>query len=81
MHKRLKDHQWTVAADDNGSYSHAAAQLTVLMDIRDEAKETNRLLRVVAGRLAPLECPNFLTIPRTLKAIQRNTTKKRRTPR
>lgn len=78
MGKRLKDHQWSVSANHDGTYSFDAAQLTVLLDIRDELKENNRLQQIIVDRLAPLECPNFLTIPRTLKSIQRNTTKKKR---
>lgn len=44
--------------------------IAVLMDIRDELKALNELLR----------CPNFTGIPATLRSIQRNTrrAKKRR---
>jgi len=38
------------------------------MDIRDELKQLNRLLR----------CPNFLAIPYTLNKIERNTRKPKR---
>ena len=46
------------------------ASLAVLMDIRRELRDLNRLLR----------CPDFQAIPRTLKAVQKNTTKRRRRP-
>lgn len=39
----------------------------LLMDIRDELKQLNGLLG----------CPNFVEIPRTLRAIRRNTAKPR----
>jgi len=45
------------------------ASLAVLMDIRDELKSLNRLL----------QCPNFSMIPKILRGIRQNTTKKRRT--
>lgn len=44
---------------------HAA----LLMDLRDELQRLNRLL----------QCSNFQNIPRTLRAIQRNTTKRKYT--
>lgn len=43
-------------------------QVALLMDIRDELKDLNSLLR----------CQNFLQIPRTLESIRRNTAKKKR---
>ena len=43
-------------------------QVAVLMDIRDELKKINSILY----------CPNFTGIPRVLKQIRGNTTKKRR---
>lgn len=44
------------------------AQLSVLMDLRDELQRLNTLLH----------CHNFTAIPHTLRSIQKNTTKKRR---
>jgi len=43
-------------------------EVAILMDIRDELKQLNRLLR----------CPNFLAIPYTLNKIERNTRKPKR---
>ena len=60
--QRWKDHNWT----PEGTYP--GAQLAVLMDLRDELKALNGLLH----------CGNFVGIPRSLKAIRKNTT---RTPR
>jgi hypothetical protein len=48
--------------------SYEAAQLAVLMDLRDELKRLNGLLH----------CSNFLAIPARLEAIRINTRKKRR---
>lgn len=45
-----------------------AAQLTVLMDLRDELKQLNRLLH----------CHNFMSIPMKLDKIVYNTRKVRR---
>lgn len=42
--------------------------VAVLMDIRDELQKLNRLLH----------CSNFLEIPRILRTIRHNTTKRRR---
>ncbi len=53
----------------------AGATLCVMMDIRDELKELNLGMRQLNDLLS---CPNFLTIPRTLRGIQRNTSKKRK---
>ncbi len=68
QHQRLKDHQWTVAPDATGVHSHSAASLTVLMDIRDELKELNAILR----------CPNSAGIPETPRRISANTAKPRK---
>lgn len=43
-------------------------QVALLMDIRDELQRLNRLLN----------CPNFLSIPTSLRAIRKNTTKPQR---
>lgn len=47
------------------SYEISTIQLSLLMDIRDELKQLNALL----------SCRNFTNIPKTLRAIQRNTMK------
>jgi hypothetical protein len=63
---RNKDISWTLPESNNMSYE--AAQLAVLMDLRDELKRLNGLLH----------CSNFLAIPARLEAIRINTRKKRR---
>ena len=64
---RWKDHTWNMCVDQNGNASFDAAQLAVLMDIRDELKRMNSLLW----------CRNFTGIPQTLKAIERQTKKRK----
>lgn len=68
MGQRLKDHQWTVSADQNGEYGFAGAHLVVLMDLRDELKEQNRLFR------------NLPCIVTTLKSMLRQLKLQRRCP-
>lgn len=65
--QRRKNVNWRVAevGGDIGTWERVG--IAVLMDIRDELQDLNRLLR----------CDNFLSIPKALKSIQRNTTKKR----
>lgn len=63
---RQKDSNWSIG--DGPSYSYDAAHLAVLMDLRDELKRLNRLLH----------CPNFIEIPRILREIRRNTTRRKR---
>lgn len=68
---RQKDKLWNVLSDD-GKYLRSmeggAAHIAVLMDIRDELKKLNCLL----------SCSNFTGIPHTLKRIQTNTAKPRK---
>jgi hypothetical protein len=59
---RQKDVYWNVY-----STSHGTAHLAVLMDIRDELKILNRLLG----------CSNFVAIPKVLRGIRANTTRRR----
>lgn len=66
--ERLKNHARTVNANSNGSYGFEAAQLTVLMDIRDELQKLN----------AVFSCHNFQQIPGVLRGIRRNTAKPKR---
>lgn len=66
---RKKDISWNCGED--GSTSLDQAQLAVLMDIRDELKDLNRLLR----------CENFLRIPRELRDIRRAVQKRKYTKR
>lgn len=62
---RYRDRDWNLP-ETLGSYDQVNAAL--LMDIRDELKTLNRLLR----------CPNFINIPSKLDAIRRNTAKPKR---
>lgn len=68
--RRCKDFNWQVRNENGvayaGSYEHA--HLAVLMDLRDELKTLNRVFA----------CQNFLDVPALLRAIKKNTTKKRR---
>ncbi len=68
MDTRKKNETWMVRSDSDGKYSFDAAQLCVLMDIRDELQKLNKVF----------ECGNFLAIPATLREIQINTKKKRK---
>ena len=72
MSNRYKDIKWDCGGYETPGYIHGVttdnAQLSVLMDIRDELKQLNALLH----------CHNFTAIPHTLRSIQKNTTKKRR---
>lgn len=64
---RRKDVVWNTG--DAGQHpTWDGAKLAVLMDIRDELKQLNGLLN----------CPSFISIPRKLDAIQRNTAKPRK---
>lgn len=71
--KRRKDVDWNIHDDNgwNGAWSMQSYQgmhLAVLMDIRDELKKLNVLLH----------CENFISIPRKLKTISRNTAQAKR---
>lgn len=58
---------WTIN-QQGGNWSFEAATLAVLMDLRDELKTLNRVFA----------CPNFQQVPRVLRDIRRNTTKKQK---
>lgn len=58
MSAREKDTNWTLTKNDNGNYSYAAAQLAVLMDLRDELKKLNTVM----------QCPN---VAAGFRAMQR----------
>lgn len=65
---RLSDREWA-AGDSNGKVQgFPGAQLAVLMDIRDRL---DRICRI-------LECHNFTTLPRAVRKIAVNTTRKPR---
>lgn len=71
MARARKDVDWSINKSSGGGYSYDAAQLSVLMDIRDE-------LKVVSRKLSALECPNFVGIPSVLRRISANTSKPRK---
>ena len=74
--RRRRNVEWYVADENGNLYGDFAEKipgrlLATLMDIRDE-------LREIKNRLAPLQCGNFLNIPRKLDRIGRNTERKKR---
>lgn len=80
---RHKDKNWdlpegTPIATGGNTHSWESIRVAMLMDLRDEAKETNLLLRSIDTSLRALRCPNFLAIPRVLASIKKNTTRLRR---
>ncbi len=77
MPRKLKDCDWSVDAGASGNYSNEQAQLSVLMDIRDELKAINKELKFHGVYLAVLHCHNFLRIPIGLQAIRRNTNRRK----
>jgi hypothetical protein len=69
---RFKDYNWdldTGEGDGTAARTWLDAQIAVLMDIRDELKQLNRVFA----------CPNAIAIPDLLRTIARNT--KKRAPR
>ncbi len=67
---RHRNVNWNIG-DTLAGVSWNQIQCALLMDIRDELQQMNRLLH----------CSHFLDIPHKLDAIRRNTAKKRKTPR
>ena len=65
---RLKNIVWNIHPESDGVYPFEGAQLAILMDIRDELQQLNRLL----------QCSNFIDIPLRLDEIVINTRPKRR---
>lgn len=61
---RKKDFNWSLPEENTWD----GTKVAVLMDIRDELKQLNRLL----------SCSNFTKIPQILRTIRRNTTKRKR---
>lgn len=59
---------WDVHKNSDGSWSFDAAQLAVMLDIRDELQTLNAVFR----------CYNTLAIPGLLRDIRRNTNKRKR---
>ena len=66
--ERKKNANWRLSTNENGTTPHGDAELAVLMDIRDELQDLNRLLA----------CPNFRAIPSLLRLIRTNTAKPRK---
>ena len=66
MTRRHKDVDWTMP-DRMSDGTWEQVGIIVLMDIRDELKLLNAMLR----------CPNFQQIPAKLEAIKKNTSKPR----
>lgn len=62
---RHKDGNWNLGEP---VMTWEEASVAVLMDIRDELKQLNRIFA----------CPNFQQVPRILKTIRANTTKRKR---
>jgi len=60
---RHKDVSWTLTG-----MSSDVAKMAVLMDIRDELQNLNRILN----------CRNFIDMPRVLRQIRANTTRRKR---
>jgi hypothetical protein len=67
---RFKDVEWNLQGENGNIATWEGIQIAVLMDIRDELKSLNGLLR----------CQNFLQIPTILREIRRNTARPRRKP-
>lgn len=70
---RHKDMNWclpdgTKNPDGGSTHQWESIRTALLMDIRDELKAINRVLN----------CSNFLTLPKVLADIKRNTTKPKR---
>ena len=63
--ERARNWDWTIPRNASGSFSLDAAQLAVLMDIREGIQAMLHILR----------CPNFQRMPRDLRQVRRNTTK------
>jgi hypothetical protein len=59
---------WTLWQNDDGTFPYEQAQLSVLMDIREELKRLNNVL----------QCPNFIAVPTKLDQIAKNTRKRRK---
>lgn len=66
--RRQKNQVWLVADERGVTPTWDAAAVAVLMDLRDELQQLNRLLG----------CVNFVNIPTMLMAIRKNTTRPRK---
>jgi hypothetical protein len=66
--KRFRNVNWEIPRETSGNISFDGAQLSVLMDIRDELQRINLIL----------SCKNVTDIPIYLSQIAKNTKKVRR---
>ena len=62
------DRDWNLTNADGKTLSWDKVPIAVLMDIRRELRRLN----------ATLACSNFLSIPRSLRAIKANTERKKK---
>ena len=65
-HHKLRSSDWGIWINEQGRYDHDAVTRSILLDIREELRDLNHLLR----------CENFTTIPKNLRAIATNTRRK-----
>ena len=68
MTNHFPDIEWNLADDKGGIATWEMVGIAVLMDIRRELRALNAVLR----------CPNFQSIPSTLRTIRRNTHRRRK---
>lgn len=65
--RRRKNTNWNTTDEDGAPWHrHNGTHLAVLMDLRDELQQLNRLLN----------CTNFIAFPSTLQEIAANTRRK-----
>lgn len=62
---QAKNLEWTVTDDQGRVRTWEQAMCALLMDVRRELRDLNRLL----------QCDNFVSMPHVLRDIRRNTTK------
>ena len=68
MNTRLKNQAWLPGTPEGAVPDWERVIVAVLLDLRDEMQSLNQLLT----------CHRFLALPDDIKAIRRNTTKKRK---
>lgn len=69
MSRETEGWVWQIQKNSQGKYNWDQCHASILMDIRDELKNLNRLLR----------CDKFLSFPAVLREIERHTRKPRKT--
>ena len=65
--RRRANEDWLIANEEGVVPTWERVGIAVMMDIRGELQNLNGLLR----------CPDFQSIPRTLRAIRQNTNRKK----